>query len=73
MIWLSRTDLRKLAALCEDRRFSDELVRDNSVDGTTYSYGERCLAAHEAEYMKGLSEKLLKVADSTAKRVEIVF
>jgi hypothetical protein len=69
--YLTKSELRKLAALCEDRRFADELVRDNAVDGASYSYTERCLANHEAEWMKSLSAKLGRIADSNARRVEI--
>ena len=72
MTWFSKSELKKLAALCDDRRFACELVRDNAVDGTVYSYGERCLANNEAEWMKSLSAKLLEVAESNARRVEIV-
>lgn len=71
MTWFSKDDLRFLATLCENRRFADELVRDNAVDGTVYCSAERRKAAMEAEYMKRLSEKLLSVADSNARRVEI--
>lgn len=71
MEYLTKSELKKLAALCEDRQFADELVRDNAVDGTIYSYGERCLAANEAEWMKALTAKLLRIAGSSARRVEI--
>ena len=73
MTRFSKNDLRKLAALCEERCFADELVRDNDVDGANYDYMERCLASREAEYMKALSAKLLAVAESNARRVEITY
>lgn len=71
MEYLTKSDLRKLAKLCEDRRFADELVRDNAVDGASYSYAERCLANREAEWMKSLSAKLDRIADSSARRIEV--
>lgn len=73
MTWFSKNDLRKLAALCKDRQLACELVRDNEVDGANYSYLERCVAAREVDYMKALSAKLLSVADSSARRVEITY
>lgn len=73
MEYLTKSDLKKLADLCEDRQFADELVRDDEVDGTNYSYLERCVAAKEAEWMKSLSAKLLRIADSSARRVEITW
>ena len=72
MIRLSRHELRTLVKLCDERRLADELVRDNEVDGASYSYIERCLANLEAEHMKSLSDKLLQVVNSDAKRVEII-
>ena len=69
MTWFSRNELKKLSALCDDRRYQMENVRDNE----DVSYMERCLANHEAEYMKALSEKLWEVAESPARRVEIVY
>lgn len=71
MEYLTKSELRRLSALCEDRRFACELVRDNAVDGASYDYGERCLANHEAEWMKSLSAKLDRIAGSSARRVEI--
>ena len=71
MEYLRKSDLKKLAALCERLQFADELVRDNAVDGVNYSHIERCLAANEAEWMKSLSAKLLRIAGSSARRVEI--
>ena len=73
MEYLTKSELRKLAALCDDRRFADELVRDNAVDGASYNYAERCFANHDAEWMKALSAKLMKIAESPARRVEITF
>jgi hypothetical protein len=73
MKWISRNELRKLAMLCDQRQLDDELIRDNAVDGANYDYGERCIADKEACYMKSLSAKLIAIADSDAKRVEIVF
>lgn len=71
MEYITKSELRKLAKLCEDRRFADELVRDNAVDGASYDYAERCLANNEAEWMKALSAKLNRIADSNARRVEV--
>lgn len=73
MEYLTKNDLRKLAKLCEDRRFADELVRDNGVDGVLYSHLERSLAAHEADWLKGLATKLDRIADSQARRIEVTF
>ncbi len=71
MVSFNRNELRKLSAVCEDRRYGYELVRDNAVDGANYSYLERCLAAREVEYMESLTKKLLSVADSNARRIEV--
>ena len=72
MVTITRSDLRKLAALCDDRRYADELVRDNAVDGVTYSYSERSLADNEAVWLKALSARLLKAVETGAKRIEVV-
>lgn len=71
MEYLTKSDLKKLADLCQNRQFADEQVRDNAVDGVDYSYLERCVANREAEWMKSLSAKLYRIAESGAKRVEI--
>ena len=71
MVWFSRNELKKLADMCEYRMYQLEGVRD-SADGEA-TYLERCLAHREAEWMKDLSAKLLEVAESNAKRVEITY
>ena len=69
MTRFSKYDMRKLSALCEDRKREEEKLRD-SADGEA-THLERCLSHREAEYMKALSAKLLAVAESNARRVEI--
>lgn len=71
MVTITREDLRKLAELCDDRRYADELVRDNAVDGVVYSYGERALADYEAVWMKSLSARLLKALETGERRIEV--
>lgn len=70
MVWFSRNELKKLANMCDDRMYQLEDFRDNAESAT---YAERCLANREAEWMKSLSAKLLKVAESDARRVEITY
>lgn len=69
MTRFSKCDMRKLAALCEERLLACELIRDSDDGEATYL--ERCLAHREAEYMKALSAKIMEVADGSARRVEI--
>lgn len=71
MVWFSKNELRKLSAVCEARKAEMEAIRD-SDDGEAI-YLERCLAHREAEWMQHLSKKLLSVAESDAKRVEITY
>lgn len=71
MVSFNRSELKKLAAMCDDRQYILENIRD-SEDGKA-THLERCLAHREAEWMKQLSAKLLEVAESNAKRIEITY
>jgi len=64
---LTRTDLNKLANLCKAGYYEARAVAA-SADATGL---EKALANHEAEYMVSLLEKIDRITNSGAKRVEI--
>ena len=69
MEWISRTDLNKLSKLCEAHIYEcEEAMKDPDASGL-----EKSLANHQREYMLALSAKLDRIANSKAKRVEIVY
>ena len=70
MIKLSRGELRKIASALDYKREALEYVRDTETEH--YDYLERCIANREAELLMSLTNKLLQIADSDAKRVEII-
>lgn len=61
------TDLNKLIFLCGLRkRDADDIAESDDASGL-----EKEVARFEAEYMEYLSEKLRRIKDSKAKRVEV--
>jgi len=67
MEWLSKNDLRILSGLCKHQHDTAEEI----VESEQASYLERALAHHESEYMEYLLRKLERIADSSARRIEI--
>ena len=67
MEWISKTELRKLSAMCQRRATEDS----NVLSAPSASDLEKALANHEREYMLSLSAKLERIAASDKRRVEI--
>ena len=69
MEWLSRSDLRRLSALCKAAYYEDRSIM--ASDGV--SDLKKSFSAFDAERMALLMDKLDRIADSAAKRIEITF
>jgi len=67
MEYLTKSDLRKLSSLCKAAYYESRWIMA-SEDASDL---EKALANHHAEYMTHLLEKLDRIADSNAKRIEI--
>lgn len=66
---ITRTDLKHLSRLCKACYYESRAAMVSS-DTTDL---EKALANHQADYMVRLMDKLDRIADSNAKRVEITF
>ena len=69
MVWLTKSEIRKLMFVCENRQNDANTIFENATG--EYTEFERTCACCEAEYMKGLRMKLNRILESDAKRVEI--
>ena len=67
MIKLSRSELKKLSALCARREHDLHLFMENEARTDM----EKALAQNECEWMTSLSMKLSEIMLTDAKRVEI--
>ena len=69
MKYLTRPELIKLSAICDSRiRDAEEILRNDGASGL-----EIACARREIECMERLSAKLMEIAQSPAKRIEVVF
>lgn len=66
---ITRTDLKHLSRLCKACYYESRayMASENATEL------EKELANHQAEYMVRLMDKLDRIADSSAKRVEITY
>ncbi len=66
---LTKTDLRKLSSLCKAGYYESRAIVASS-EATDF---EKALAGHYADYLASLLAKLDRIADSSARRIEITF
>ena len=67
MEYLTRTELKRLSALCEHRIFDDAEI----IASPNTSTIEKALAEHDKTWMRSIQIKLDRIEQSKAKRIEI--
>lgn len=67
MKYLTQTDLRHLARMCERELYTAKLITRDEAAST----GERALADCTARYMEHLMTKLDQINDGKTRRIEI--
>ena len=67
MEYLTKSDLRKLSSLCKAGYYENRYLEASEEASDL----EKSLAHHNAEYLSHLLVKLDRIADSSARRIEI--